>query len=404
MSCHGATEGPQLEEQNQKINQFLRQVRHKLVVMSGKGGVGKSTVAANLAVFLSQQGYKVGLLDVDVHGPSISGLFGLTGLKLNLMDDQIQPHPFAENLKIVSIQGLLDDPDSPLIWRGPVKIGIIRQFLSDVNWGPLDYLIIDSPPGTGDEPLTVAQTVTDCQAVIVTTPQEIALADVRKSIQFCHAVHLPIVGIIENMSGFVCPTCGTTHAIFKSGGGEKTAADHGIAFLGSLPVDPEVVTASDSGRSIDSLGSHTKEAMRHIVDRLVQQLRNKQKEGKEMLKIALPSRQNQIDDHFGHCEYFTVFTVDRAQREIIGEETIASPVGCGCKSNIAQTLAEKDVKVMLAGNMGEGAVNVLNGAGIEVVRGCSGDIKSVVLAWLAGSLVDSGDFCRAHGDECHSHG
>lgn len=401
MSCSGAVRDSKFDEQSQKINKFLQQVDHKIVVMSGKGGVGKSTVAANLAVFLSNQGYKVGLLDIDVHGPSISGLFGLVGLKLNIIGEQIQPHFFTENLKIVSVQGLLDDPDAPLIWRGPAKIGIIRQFLSDVSWGPLDYLIIDSPPGTGDEPLTIAQTVNDCQAVIVTTPQEIALADVRKSIQFCHTVNMPIVGIIENMSGFVCPTCGSTHAIFKAGGGEKTAAAYNVPFLGCLPVDPSVVTAGDAGRTIDSLTSHIKEEMQHIVNQLLQKQTSKQNEEDNTMKIALPSRQNLIDSHFGHCEYFTVFTVDKNSKTIVGQEIVESPVGCGCKSNIAQTLAGLGVKLMLAGNMGDGAVHVLNNAGIEVVRGCSGDIKSVALAWLAGSLVDSGDSCHEHEHGCN---
>ena len=183
MSCNTTATDDEFEAQTTQIKNFLQNVNHKIVVMSGKGGVGKSTVATNLAVFLSNQGYKVGLLDVDVHGPSIAGLLGLTNLKLNTTHDKIHPHPYTDNLKVVSIQGLLNTPDEPLIWRGPMKIGMIRQFLSDVVWGPLDYLIIDSPPGTGDEPLTIAQTVTDCQAVIVTTPQEIALADVRKSIK-----------------------------------------------------------------------------------------------------------------------------------------------------------------------------------------------------------------------------
>ncbi|MBP2655964.1 MAG: minD 1 [Firmicutes bacterium] len=401
MPCSGEAKDTQFEEQSRKINQFLKQVNHKIVVMSGKGGVGKSTVAANLAVFLSKKGYKVGLLDVDVHGPSISGLFGLNGLKLNIIGDQIQPYLFTENLKIVSIQGLLDDPDSPLIWRGPVKIGIIRQFLSDVDWGALDFLIIDSPPGTGDEPLTVAQTVSHCQAVIVTTPQEIALADVRKSIQFCQEVHMPVLGLVENMSGFICPTCGNRHEIFKSGGGEKMAADYNISFLGSLPIDPSVVIAGDVGQSIDSLSSsHTKEEMQHIVEQLIRQLPNKQKEVDVMMKIALPSRQNHIDDHFGHCEYYTIFTVDNNKKEIVAQETIESPVGCGCKSNIAQTLSKMGVTVMLAGNMGDGAAGVLKSAGIKVVRGCSGDVKTVALNWLAGLLIDSGDSCNAH--ECHS--
>ncbi|SDE52999.1 Mrp/NBP35 family ATP-binding protein [Sporomusa acidovorans] len=270
MACHSSNQ--ELEVQSQKIDNFLQNVKHKIVVMSGKGGVGKSTVATNLAVFLSNQGYKVGLLDVDVHGPSVAGLLGLTGLKLNTDGNQILPYQYNEHLEVVSIQGLLDQPDAPLIWRGPVKIGIIRQFLSDVAWGPLDFLIIDSPPGTGDEPLTVAQTVTGCQAVIVTTPQEIALADVRKSIQFCQLVHMPILGLIENMSGFVCPTCGNLHAIFKNGGGKKTAAAYQLSFLGDLPIDPGVVIAGDTGKSIDSLTSHTKEKMQGIVNQLLQKL------------------------------------------------------------------------------------------------------------------------------------
>lgn len=173
MSCNATTTDHDFEAQTIKINQFLQNIDHKIVVMSGKGGVGKSTVATNLAIFLSKQGYKVGLLDVDVHGPSIAGLLGLTDLKLNIINDKIQAHPYTDNLRVVSIQGLLTTPDEPLIWRGPLKIGIIRQFLSDVIWGPLDYLIIDSPPGTGDEPLTIAQTVTDCQAIIVTTPKKL---------------------------------------------------------------------------------------------------------------------------------------------------------------------------------------------------------------------------------------
>jgi len=275
MSCN--THDQEFAAQSQKINHFLQSVKHKLLVMSGKGGVGKSTVATNLAVLLSDLGYSTGLLDVDVHGPSIAGLLGLTGWRLNVVGDQIQPYLYTENLKVLSIQGLLEQPDDPLIWRGPVKIGIIRQFLADVNWGPLDFLIIDSPPGTGDEPLTVAQTIPDCQAVIVTTPQEIALADVRKSIQFCQQVHMNILGLIENMSGFVCPACGSLHAIFKTGGGEKTAAAWDIPFLGRLPLDPGVVTAGDAGRAVDSLTSHTKEKMLEIVKKMLEQLPNAQK-------------------------------------------------------------------------------------------------------------------------------
>lgn len=243
------------DQEQAKISRFLQGVRHKLLVMSGKGGVGKSTIAAGLAVNLSRRGYKTGLLDIDVHGPSIAGLFGLTGVPLNVVDGAIQPYQYQDNLAIVSIQGFLPQPDDAVIWRGPLKIGAINQLMGDTNWGALDFLVIDSPPGTGDEPLTIAQTISDCQAVIVTTPQEVALADVRKSLKFCQAVNMKVLGIVENMSGFKCPTCGTVHAIFKSGGGEATAREWHYPFLGRLPLDPAMVAAADQGRVAESVGA-----------------------------------------------------------------------------------------------------------------------------------------------------
>lgn len=257
------------EQEQERIHRFLRGVRHKLLVMSGKGGVGKSTVAAGLAVNLSSRGFKTGLLDIDMHGPSIAGLFGLTGVPLNIVGGAIQPYQYQENLAIVSMQGFLPQPDDAVIWRGPLKIGAINQLLGDTQWGDLDFLIIDSPPGTGDEPLTIAQTIPDCQAVVVTTPQEVALADVRKSLRFCQAVNMKVLGIVENMSGFKCPTCGTVHAIFKSGGGEETARQWHYPFLGRIPLDPDMVAAADQGRVAESAGPDN-EPMRAVVDNMLE--------------------------------------------------------------------------------------------------------------------------------------
>ena len=259
-----------MNEQDNKINNFLSRVKHKLMVMSGKGGVGKSTVAANLAIALSEKGYSVGLLDVDLHGPSIAGILGLTGIPLNADCDQLLPYQYNENLQVMTVQGLLADPDEALIWRGPLKIGVIRQFLADTKWSDLDYLIVDCPPGTGDEPLTIIQTIKDAQAVIVTTPQEVSLADVRKSISFCQQAQLDILGIVENMSGFVCPDCGTVHNIFKSGGGAKLAAERGINFLGKLPIDPQVVDSEDSGDPTAEMSNITKEALHVIVNNILE--------------------------------------------------------------------------------------------------------------------------------------
>ena len=262
-----------LNEQDYKINAFLGNVKHKLMVMSGKGGVGKSTVAANLAIALSEKGYSVGLLDVDLHGPSIAGILGLTGIPLNADGDQLLPYQYNENLQVMSVQGLLADPDDALIWRGPLKIGVIRQFLADTKWADLDYLIIDCPPGTGDEPLTIIQTIKDAQAVIVTTPQEVSLADVRKSINFCQKAQLAILGIVENMSGFVCPDCGTVHNIFKSGGGAKLAAERNINFLGKLPIDPQVVDSEDAGNPTAAISLQTKEALKTMVYNIIEKVK-----------------------------------------------------------------------------------------------------------------------------------
>ena len=262
-----------MNEQDYKINAFLGNVKHKLMVMSGKGGVGKSTVAANLAIALSEKGYSVGLLDVDLHGPSIAGILGLTGIPLNADGDQLLPYQYNENLQVMSVQGLLADPDDALIWRGPLKIGVIRQFLADTKWADLDYLIIDCPPGTGDEPLTIIQTIKDAQAVIVTTPQEVSLADVRKSINFCQQAQLAILGIVENMSGFVCPDCGTVHNIFKSGGGAKLAAERNINFLGKLPIDPQVVDSEDAGNPTAAISLQTKEALKTMVNNIIEKVK-----------------------------------------------------------------------------------------------------------------------------------
>jgi len=223
------------------------QIGMKLLVLSGKGGVGKSTVAANLAVSLSLAGKHVGLLDVDIHGPSIPKLMGLEKDRLVAHGTSIAPIEVG-SLKVMSIGFLLENAADAVIWRGPMKYGVIRQFLKDVDWGPLDYLVIDAPPGTGDEPLSVAQLVGQpAGAILVTTPQDLAVADVRRSVSFCRQVSLPIVGIVENMSGLICPHCQKEIPLFKTGGGEALAREMNVPFLGTIPIDPEIVACGDSG-------------------------------------------------------------------------------------------------------------------------------------------------------------
>ncbi len=235
--------------QDAKIKDRLSHIKNKILVMSGKGGVGKSSVAAYLSICLSKMGYKVGLMDVDLHGPSIPRLLGINGaVQPSFQTGKVMPVNLLPNLDVISIETLMgENKDAATIWRGPIKIGVIRQFISDIDWPDLDYLIIDSPPGTGDEPLTVAQTIKDARALIVTTPQEISLADVRKSINFCRQVGMFILGLVENMSGLICPHCGEQIELFKSNGGRFMASKENIPLLASLPIEPEVVKQGDTG-------------------------------------------------------------------------------------------------------------------------------------------------------------
>ncbi|MGP8321674.1 MAG: P-loop NTPase [Methanosarcinaceae archaeon] len=227
----------------------LRDVKHKIMIMSGKGGVGKSTVAANLAASLAERGLDIGLLDCDIHGPTIPKLFGVENEKPDVDESGLLPVTVSPHLKIMSIGFFIDDNDSPVIWRGPAKMGAIKQFIEEVSWGKLDYLIIDLPPGTGDEPLSVAQLIPDCDgAIVVTTPQDVALISVRKSINFVKTVKIPIIGIVENMSGIVCPHCNEMIDVFGSGGVSKAASDFGVRILGTLPIEPAVASGGDSGK------------------------------------------------------------------------------------------------------------------------------------------------------------
>jgi ATP-binding protein involved in chromosome partitioning len=224
-------------------------VRHVIMVLSGKGGVGKSTVSVNLAYALSNHGFRVGLLDLDMHGPNIPKMLGIEDHKLALMGEMIEPVHITGKLSVISMAFLLPDTSTPIIWRGPMKMAAIQQFLNEVNWGPLDYLVVDLPPGTGDEALTIAQLAPNLRgAVIVTTPQDVATLDARKSVKFIQKLEVPVLGIIENMSGMICPHCGEEIDLFGKGGGKKIADELSVPFLGAIPIDIEMRKAGDEGR------------------------------------------------------------------------------------------------------------------------------------------------------------
>jgi Mrp family chromosome partitioning ATPase len=265
------------EREQRRLEQKLFHIRHKIMVMSGKGGMKKSTVASNLAAALALRGYQVGILDADIHGPNVPKMLGIDNQRLSLIgsEEGITPIEVSKGLKAVSMALLVQDPDKAFVWRGPLKHKVITQLLADVNWGDLDFLVIDLPPGTGDEPLSVASLIKNVDgSIIVTTPQDVALLDSRKAVNFSGVLEIPVLGIVENMSGMVCPHCGGRIDLFKVGGGQKAARELGVPFLGRIPIDPLVVEKCDSGHPfvVDPVESEAKEAFIEVIQKVLDAL------------------------------------------------------------------------------------------------------------------------------------
>jgi Mrp family chromosome partitioning ATPase/NifU-like protein involved in Fe-S cluster formation/predicted Fe-Mo cluster-binding NifX family protein len=408
-SCaHHGQELSAAEVQDQRaLRERLAHIRHKIVVLSGKGGVGKSTVAVNLAVSLMLAGKRVGLLDVDIHGPSVPRMLNLQDARIEVEDRMIVPVEVGD-LKVMSIGFLLHHRNDAVIWRGPMKMGVIQQFLKDVAWGDLDFLIIDSPPGTGDEPLSVCQLIPDADgAVIVTTPQEVALSDVRKSVTFCHQVNLRVLGVVENMSGLVCPKCGEVLDIFGKGGGEAMAEEMGVPFLGAVPLDPKVVRACDEGRPYVHHDAHseTAKAFARIVKPLLAlstedgavtsaptSTENQTQGGNGIMRIAIPVAEGKLAMHFGHCEQFAVVDVDASKKQILKTEVLdAPPHEPGL---LPRWLGERNVKVVIAGGMGQRAQSLFAQHGIKVLVGAPSEAPEKLVAdYLVGTLKSGENVC-----------
>ena len=393
--------------QDVEIKERLSHIKNKILVMSGKGGVGKSSIAAYLAVSLATKGYKVGLMDVDLHGPSIPRLLGLTGGPLpSARLGKAIPVQFLPNLEVISIESLMgENKDLATIWRGPIKIGVIRQFISDIDWSDLDYLIIDSPPGTGDEPLTVAQTIPDARAVIVTTPQEISLADVRKSINFCRMVKMEILGLVENMSGLECPHCGKRIDLFKTRGGQITVERENLTLLGSLPIEPEVVQRADLGRLDDlmektnSFNRDFEKIVQTIIKKTAQEaspMKKDETEGRsrkaaaQSVMFAVPTAEGKLCSHFGHCDQFAL--IETAEGEIKAKTMHTPPPHE--PGVLPKWLHEMGAHIIIAGGMGSRAQQLFVENGIKVVTGAPADTpESLVRQYLSDSLVTGGNVC-----------
>ena len=399
--------GKEVDPQDLAIQESLSLIKHKFLVMSGKGGVGKSSVSANLAVALSKKGAKVGLMDVDLHGPDIPRMLGLKGLLGISADNRMVPKAYSDNLKVVSIESLAQDQDEAVIWRGPLKMHVIRQFISDVHWERLDYLIIDSPPGTGDEPLSIAQTIPGAKAIIVTTPQEISLADIRKSISFCRTVKMPILGLIENMSGFLCPHCGQSVELFGTGGGFKTALAMNVPFLGRIPFDPKLVQCGDAGESYMGKypDSETTQAFNEVVERIVennqtgavaskpapktsQTEKGKKEDG--VMKIAIPVAEGKLTAHFGHAADFAIVHVEN--QEITKKELLTPPPHE--PGVLPKWLHEQGVSVIIAGGMGQRALSLFGENDIKVMTGAPNLVpEELVQQYLSNALVTGENVC-----------
>jgi ATP-binding protein involved in chromosome partitioning len=401
--------------QDSEIRETLSHIKHKVLVMSGKGGVGKSSVAAYLALLLAGREYKVGLMDVDLHGPSIPRLLGLKGgTQPSFHPEKAMPVCFAPNLHVISIESLMgENKDLATIWRGPIKIGVIRQFISDIEWPDLDYLIIDSPPGTGDEPLTVAQTIADAKALIVTTPQEISLADVRKSINFCRQVTMRILGIVENMSGMHCPHCGKKIELFGMGGGELLARKENLAFLGRLPLEPEIVRQGDAGNvsGLDNGHLPFNKAFNEVVDQVICLTKDDPgsavlpervamescsactvAEGGDVSRMifAIPLAGSKLCSHFGHCEQFALIETENGK---IRRERMHTPPPHE-PGVLPKWLHNLGAQVIIACGMGSRAQQLFVENGIKVITGAPMDApESLINQWLAGMLVTGENVC-----------
>lgn len=419
---------PEKNESFQIETHPLNEIRRTIAVLSGKGGVGKSMITALLATYLQRTGkYRVGVLDADVTGPSIPKLFGADQFKPRGSEEGLFPVRTHSDIQLMSINLLLEDPSAPVVWRGPILANTVKQFWSDVIWGDLDFLLLDMPPGTGDIPLTVFQSLPLDGIVIVTSPQDLVSLIVQKAIHMAQMMQIPIVGLVENMSHVICPHCGEKIAVFGNGKTEAVAQSTGIPYLGSLPIDPELTRLCDEGaiervhkpylseclaalERIPPRHAATGQAPAAAETAAKPQAVQKEPEGgpKEteqepsananrsgetmMKKVAIAAKDGAVADHFGHCDGFMVYSIEESGST--QKEFVANP---GHKPGfLPNFLHDRGVQIIITGGIGSSAVDIFREKGIDVISGAQGTVDDVMNRYLDGSLLSTGSVCQEH--------
>jgi Mrp family chromosome partitioning ATPase/predicted Fe-Mo cluster-binding NifX family protein len=373
-------------------------IKKVIGIVSGKGGVGKSLVTSMLAIAMNRKGYNTAILDADITGPSIPKAFGISR-KASGSERGVIPVKSKTGIDIMSINLLLENDTDPVVWRGPIIANTVKQFWTDVIWDNVDYMFIDMPPGTGDVPLTVFQSIPIDGIVIVTSPQELVSMIVSKAVKMAEMMNVPILGIVENMSYFKCPDCDKEYKIFGESHIEEIANKHGIKVISKFPIDPKIALSVDKGM----IELYTNDWLDNMSDSLekLSDLRNIENVGGDKMKIAVASENKMVTEHFGHCEGFMIFETEN--NKIVKIETIPNP---GHKPGfLPNFLHDKGVNVIISGGMGGGAIEIFNEKNIEVITGAKGNAEDVVISYLKGELKSTGSVCHEHQhhDECGNH-
>ena len=368
---------------SEKLHELSR-VKKVIAVMSGKGGVGKSLVTALLATAMQRRGYATAIMDADITGSSIPKMLGLED-RAKSNDLGLFPVRSRTGIDVMSMNLLLEHDTDPVIWRGPLIAGVVKQFWTDVIWHDIDYMFIDMPPGTGDVPLTVFQSIAIDGIIVVTSPQELVSMIVEKAVNMAAMMNIPVLGLVENMAYFRCPDNGRDYPIFGESHLEEVASRQKLKVLARLPVDPKIAQAADGGQ-IEYLEGDWLEEAADLLE---------EKEDQDMMKIAVASEGETITEHFGHCQNFNLYEVEGGK--IVKSESVPNP---GHKPGfLPNFLHDLGVKVIISGGIGGGAVDIFSEKGIEVVAGAQGDSRAAVEAYLAGSLASTGSICHDHSYE-----